>query len=178
MHPIYQTLTARTQVYADSRIRGHPAATPLLEQFVSGSGPHDVGPYWQQPGRCRLQDHLRALPPPAPAVLAARAHLVFAGDWYPARKHPGADVREVILSRPATLDSLEAYLRTWSSVHTYLERFPDVAAMRGNGAEGDVVDRFISKLKAILAEEGVREDSTFTQDTAMVLLLYRKPSPQ
>ena len=81
------------------------------------------------------------------------------------------------MSNSATFAGLEAYMRTWSSVHTYLERFPDVAAMRGKGAEGDVVDRIISKLKGMLEEGGVLEDSTFTQDTAMVLLLYRKLSP-
>jgi hypothetical protein len=145
---------------------------------MKGSGPYDVGPYWQQPGRSILQNHLHELVHPDPAVLADRAHVVFSGDWYPASKHPGADVREIIMSKPGTFATLEAHMRTWSSVHTYLERFPDIAAMRGNGAEGDVVDRIMANLKGVLEEEGVREQSTFTQDITMALLLYRKPSPQ
>ena len=80
------------------------------------------------------------------------------------------------MSQPATFEVLEATLRTWSAVHTYLEKFPDVAGMRGKGAEGDVVDRIISKLKGILNGEGVPEDSAFMVDVAMVLLLFRKPS--
>ena len=68
------------------------------------------------------------------------------------------------------------YIIAISTVHTYLEKFPDVAGMRGKGAEGDVVDRIISKLKGMLKGEGVPEDSTLMVDVAMVLLLYRKPS--
>ena len=141
---------------------------------MNGNGPYDVGPYWQQPGRSILQNHLREIVLADPSLLTDGKYLVFSSDWYPENKHPGAEVRDVIMSKPATLEGLEAYLRTWSAVHTYLEKFPDVAAMRGKGAEGDVVDRIISKLKA----EGVPEDSTFMQDTAMVLLLYRKHSVQ
>lgn len=80
------------------------------------------------------------------------------------------------MSNPVTFEGAEAYVRTWSAVHAYLEKFPDVAAKRGKGAEGDVVDRFISKLKGMLEDEGLPEGSTFTQDTAVILLLYRKPS--
>jgi hypothetical protein len=143
---------------------------------VNGDGRYDVGPYWQQPGRSILQDHLRDIVQPDSSLLADRKYLVFSSDWYPESKHPGAEVREVIMSKPATFEGLEAYLRTWSSVYEYSEKFPDVAAMRGKGAEGDVVDRIITKLKNILKEEGIPEDNTFIQDTAMVLLLYRKPS--
>jgi hypothetical protein len=146
----------------------------LIEKFVNGNGVYDVGSYWQQPGRSILQNHLREIVHADPTLLTDSKYLVFSGDWYPESKHPGAEVRDVIMSMPATFEGLEAYLRTWSSVHTYLEKFPDVAAMRGKGTEGDVVDRIISKLKA----EGVPEGGTFTQDTAMVLLLYRKHSVQ
>jgi trans-aconitate 3-methyltransferase len=109
-------------------------------------------------------------------LLTDRKYLVFSDDWYPESKHPGAEVRELIMSKTATFEGLEAYLRTWSSVHAYLEKFPDVAAARGKGAEGDVVDRIITELKGMLKAEGVPEDGTFTQDTAMVLLLHRKPA--
>jgi len=141
---------------------------------VNGNGPYDVGPYWQQPGRSILQNHLREIVHVDPSLLTDGKYLAFSGDWYPESKHPGAEVWDVIMSTPATFEGLEAYMRTWSSVHTYLEKFPDVAAMRGKGAEGDVVDRIISRLKA----EGIPEDESFTQDTAMVLLLYRKQSVQ
>jgi hypothetical protein len=142
----------------------------LIEKFVNGNGLYDVGPYWQQPGRSILQNHLREIVYADPSLLTDSKYLVFSGDWYPESKHPSAEVRRVIMSMPATLEGLEGNLRTWSSVHTYLEKFPDVAAMRGKGTEGDVVDQMISKLKA----EGVPEDGAFTVDTAMVLLLYRK----
>ena len=150
--------------------------TPFIEKFVNGNGPYDVGPYWQQPGRSILQNHLREIVQAGPPSLTDGKYLVFSGDWYPESKHPGADVRDVIMSQPATFEGLEAYFRTWSSVNTYLEKFPEVAAMRGKGAEGDVVDRIISKLKAeVVPKDGT---STFTRDTAMALLLYRKPSVQ
>ena len=145
---------------------------------MNGNGPYDIGPYWQQPGRSILQNHLREIVQAGPPLLTDGQYLVFSGDWYPESKHPGADVRDVIMSQPATFEKLEATLRTWSAVHTYLEKFPDVAGMRGKGAEGDVVDRIISKLKGMLKGEGVPEDSTIIVDVAMVLLLYRKPSAQ
>ncbi len=141
---------------------------------MNGIGSYDLRPYWQQPGRSILQNHLREIVDVDPTLLTDCKYLVFSGDLHPESKHPGAEVRDGIMSQPATFEGLEAYLRTWSSVNTYHEKFPEVAAMRGNGAEGDVVDRIISKLKA----EVVSEDSTFTEDAAVVLLLYRKPSVQ
>ena len=141
-----------------------------------GNGPYDVGPYWEQPGRSILRNHLREIVNVDPSLLTDSKYLVFSGDNFPESKHPGAEVQDVIMSRPVTFEGLEANMRTWSSVHTYLEKFPDVAGMRGEGAEGDVVDRIISRLKDMLKGEGVPEDSTFMVDMAVALLLYRKPS--
>ena len=80
------------------------------------------------------------------------------------------------MNTSATLEGLEANLRTWSAVNTYLEKCPDVTDMRGKGAEGDVVDRVISKLKDMLKGEGVPGDSTISVGMVFALLLYRKPS--
>ena len=150
--------------------------TPFIENFINGNGPYDVGPYWQQPGRSILQNHLRDIVHVDPSLLTDGKYLVFSGDWYPESKHPGAEVRDVVMNTSATFEGLDANLRTWSAVNTYLEKFPDVADMRGKGAEGDVVDRVISKLKDMLKGEGVPEDSTISVDMVIALLLYRKPS--
>lgn len=42
---------------------GYPALTPLIFEYAKGSDPmNSLGPYWQQPGRSILDNHLVEVP--------------------------------------------------------------------------------------------------------------------
>lgn len=52
-----------------------------------------------------------------------------------------------ILGKRMTWADMEGYLRTWSSLHSYHQSHPEDKAKAGKGKDGDVVDRFVEKLK-------------------------------
>ncbi|KAG8812694.1 hypothetical protein FRC17_001892 [Serendipita sp. 399] len=94
----------------------------------------------------------------------------------------------VILVKEMDWDGLERYLRTWSSCSTYLERFPEEKERRRQGdqqnaveereeAEGDIVQRFLTKLKREMERTKGREERLVIE-WPLTLLLYRKRSEQ
>ena len=51
------------QNYSELRFPKYPTLTPLLTHFFQGSDRKtSIGPYWQQPGRSILEQHLVAIP--------------------------------------------------------------------------------------------------------------------
>lgn len=66
------------------------------------------------------------------------------GEHYP--KLP--DPRPVILRKKMTWDDLLAYLRTFSSLHTYHEKYPEDLSR----PDGDIAVRFLNSLKADIAQ--------------------------
>ena len=56
-----------------------------------------------------------------------------------------------------TFPTLEGYLRTWSSLHTYHESHPDDTANTGKGpVNGDIVERLVGKIAMGIEGEGPR----------------------
>lgn len=59
-----------TQGYSEFRLPSHPHLTPLIRAYTQGPAPNSIwndvsiGPYWEQPGRRILDDHLRQVPRP------------------------------------------------------------------------------------------------------------------
>ncbi|KAG8851594.1 hypothetical protein FRB91_007634 [Serendipita sp. 411] len=95
---------------------------------------------------------------------------------------------DVVLVKEMDWVALEKYFRTWSSYATYLEAFPEEKAKRvaleseagvGGVGEGDIVNRFLSKLKREVGtirgvEKGFPE--RLVVEWPLALLLYRKRS--
>jgi hypothetical protein len=60
------------------------------------------------------------------------------------KSHP--DGKPWLMTKKFTYETLEGYYRTWSALHAYHENNPEDKAKRGT-EEGDIVDRFMRKLK-------------------------------
>lgn len=124
--------------YKDNVLLGFEPATAVMERFVYAAGEvapgvEGMGPYWEQPGRNILRDLLRSVVPPA-------------ADWADVRRllhEPGAaapgEEAAAWQRKTMKLGEVEAYTRTFSCYHGWVEAHPD-AKSRADGGPGDVVD--------------------------------------
>ncbi|EMD36577.1 hypothetical protein CERSUDRAFT_115612 [Gelatoporia subvermispora B] len=134
--------------YSEFRLPAIPRATSLVRAYSQGSDPAaSLGPHWERPGRTILDEHLVAIPDP-PAGFRDVERVYFTGDYYPDLANP----RPPILRKRTTWAGLLAYLRTFSSLHTFNEHRPADAMRPGNGLE----ERFWRRLRreAVWAKEG------------------------
>ncbi|EKM53279.1 uncharacterized protein PHACADRAFT_259518 [Phanerochaete carnosa HHB-10118-sp] len=160
--------------YSEFRLPLYPSATRLINEYSQGEDPErSLGPHWERPGRTILDNHLIAIPDPE-SVVHGRfqdfERIYFTGGYYPNLPSP----RPVILRKKMTWEDLLSYLYTFSSFHTYQDRYP---ADKEN-PEGDIAMRFWNHLKAHTAE---RDGSAVAKDTdeidvewPMALLLARR----
>ncbi|EPQ49742.1 S-adenosyl-L-methionine-dependent methyltransferase, partial [Gloeophyllum trabeum ATCC 11539] len=106
-------------IYSEFRLAKYPDVTPLITDYAQGTDPvNSVGPYWEQPGRNRLVNHLLDIPPATEAMpdkFYDWQRVFFTGNHYPHLPSP----LPVILRKTMTWQNLQEYLRTWSSLHTY-----------------------------------------------------------
>ncbi|KAG1779968.1 S-adenosyl-L-methionine-dependent methyltransferase [Suillus placidus] len=136
--------------YSKFRFTRYPSLTQQIDAYVEGIDPlNSVGPYWEQPGRSILDNHLIEVPEGnevVPGAFSDFERVFFTGDHYPSLPSP----RSVIMRKKMTWDDLLSYLNTWSVLHTFRQHNPtDWETPRG-----DVAVRFCKDLK-----EGVeRED--------------------
>ncbi|EIW75436.1 S-adenosyl-L-methionine-dependent methyltransferase [Coniophora puteana RWD-64-598 SS2] len=137
-------------IYSEFRVSRHPSLTPLINQYAQGTDKlNSVGPYWQQPGRSILENHLLDIPEPntiVPGGFSDFERVFFTGSHYPDLPSP----RSVILRKKMTWLEFYGYLQTWSSLHTFREANPSDAKQ----PEGDIATRFY---KALM--EGVQRES-------------------
>ncbi|KAI0075590.1 S-adenosyl-L-methionine-dependent methyltransferase [Panus rudis PR-1116 ss-1] len=142
--------------YSEFRLSRYPSATPLIHAYSKGSDPNtSVGPYWEQPGRNILDNHLLDIPEPnsvVPNAFKDFERVFFVGDHHPNLP----DRRPVILRKKGTWNDLLGYLRTYSSLHTYHEAHPEDL----KNPEGDIAVRFWKSLRQHVATQGGKADET------------------
>jgi hypothetical protein len=90
-------------------------------------------------------------------------HLTQPGDYYPSLP----STRPIILRKKMTWNDLQHYLRTWSSLHTYHERYPDDLKR----PDGDIAVRLWKSLKN---GAGAKGHDTVDIDWPVALILVRK----
>ncbi|OBZ78374.1 Trans-aconitate 3-methyltransferase [Grifola frondosa] len=136
--------------YSEFRLSRYPSATPLIHAYMQGADPTtSLGPYWEQPGRAILDDHLLAIPDATQVVPGAFRE--FTRVFFTGAHDPGLpDARPVILRKTMTWAELMEYLRTASALHTFLERNPEDM----KHPDGDIAVRAWKGLKA----EAARQD--------------------
>jgi len=122
--------TAAFWVYAEFRLSNYPALTPLITEYAQGSNFHtSLGPHFQRPGRTILERHLVDVPEPSSILKGdglERLHRAFfCGDDIPSFIPQNASTHPIIMRKEMTWRDLLAYFRTWSSLHTFHERFPE-----------------------------------------------------
>lgn len=120
----------------------------MITAYSQGTDPAtSLGPHWEQPGRRIVDNHLLEIPSAStviPDAFHSEERVYFAGDHHPQLPSP----RPVILRKKVTWEGFEDYLRSYSSLHTYHERFPEDQSR----ADGDIVTRFIATLKSKMDE--------------------------
>ncbi|KAG1796066.1 S-adenosyl-L-methionine-dependent methyltransferase [Suillus plorans] len=137
-------------IYSEFRFTRYPSLTQNINAYSQGIDPlNSVAPYWQQPGRSILENHLVEVPDGnevVPGAFTDFERVFFTGDHYPSLPSP----HSVILHKKMTWDDLLSYLNTWSSLHTFRQHNPTDA----ENPRGDVAMRFWKDLK----EGAERED--------------------
>lgn len=122
-----------------------------------------------------------AVPQPPRPPFADMRQVFFTGAHFPQYAAQGRDVQPVVLRKVLDWPGVEAYLRTWSSLHTYQEVRPAdkarVGEQDGRGsADGDVVQRLLWRLRKRIVEEGGEEavGEEIELEWPMVLIMGRK----
>lgn len=84
---------------------------------------------------------------------------------------PASQLRPVILRKRCTWPEFDAYLRSFSSFHTFQGKYPEDAARE----DGDIVTRFIRKLKEGMSELDVgRHAEEFEIEWPLALVLTKR----
>lgn len=129
-------------------------------------------PYWQQPGRSIVESLLTPLPFPSNSVSALESSSTISthGNWDTSSferfyfdlppSSPSTSIinvpgikethEPVLLKHQWTISDVEAYLRTWSSAHSYNEVH--------SGEGGDCVAAFLERFGEVWREQGLREE--------------------
>jgi SAM-dependent methyltransferase len=158
-------------IYSEFRITRHPNLTPLITAYAQGSDPaNSLGPHWQQPGRSILDNHLVEIPSATdvlPDQFENFERVFFTGRRYP----PFPSARSVILRKKMTWNDLQQYFRTWSSLHTYHERYPEDLTH----PEGDIAVRFWKSLKdGVDKDEKPKDNDLVEIEWPLALILVKK----
>ncbi|KIJ60857.1 hypothetical protein HYDPIDRAFT_116722 [Hydnomerulius pinastri MD-312] len=153
-------------IYSEFRLPQYPSLTPLIVDYDKGTDPaNSIGPYWQQPGRSVLINHLVAIPEGNDIVPGAFEILdreYFTGPYYPDLPSP----RPVTLRKVMSWDDLLGYFRTWSGLHTFKERNPSDA----ENPNGPLEVRFWNSLREGVAKSGgLRDEVEVEWPVAMIL---------
>jgi len=156
--------------YSEFRLTGYPDATPLITSYVQGTDPvHSIGPYWQQPGRSILDNHFLDVPKATdvlPDKFTEWEHVFFSGSHHPHLPSP----QPVILRKQMTWDDLLSYFRTFSSLHTYHERYPDDL----KNPDGDIAVRFWRSLREHTGQEQKSDSDIIEVEWPMALMMVRR----
>lgn len=177
------------QNYSEFRLSRHPRLTAEINAYSSDPS-QNLGPYWEQPGRGILDNHLQAVRFPTDSVWDAKSaqRVYFVGDQYPTALSDNADAnapisnspiklstndqhREVVLRKTLTWEGVENYLRTWSPLVAYWDAHSDDKANK----EGDIVKRMVKKLRDGVSEElGEPAKDEVELEWPMALIMIRK----
>ncbi|KAA1475819.1 S-adenosyl-L-methionine-dependent methyltransferase [Dentipellis sp. KUC8613] len=147
--------------YSEFRLTHHLSATPLIHAYAQGSDPAtSIGPHWQQPGRQIVDNHFLDVPRAVdvlPEAFGDWEHVFFAGEHFP--DLPKAQTYPVLLHKRVTWEDLLAYLRSFSALHTFHERYPEDL----KNADGDIAARFCRTLQEHVRKERIERGETKEQ---------------
>lgn len=181
------------------RIKDHPNLTPLITYYSRGSNPvkpdsteevkeeaDSLSAYWERPGRPILDAGLTTIPSPSSPFDPAESEVILFNGKYrdDINNHNwerNVKVEDVILNKEMTWELLDKYCRTWSALANFLAKHPQEKDKRisdGDSAneQGDIVQRFLAKLKGELEKSGGKVPESLVIEWPMTLLLYRKRS--
>lgn len=127
--------------YKDHVFVDHPNASKILDKYAYEMSDRYLGLFWQQPGRSRVQDKLRALKPPT-----AGWERIERIEYEPGTGGPKTGEGTMFLNKKMSLDNCMRYVRTWSAVNAWQEAHPNRTS-RESGGNGDVVDELFDAIR-------------------------------
>ncbi|KAI0795021.1 S-adenosyl-L-methionine-dependent methyltransferase [Abortiporus biennis] len=146
--------------YSEFRLSNYPSTTSLIHEYSQGSDPEtSLGPHWERPGRTIVDNHLIDIPDPTeivPGAFKDVERIYFTGNHYPELPNP----RPVILRKKMTWESFYGYLGTFSSLHTFHEKYPEDL----NNPNGDISMRFLRNLQQFVAKEDGKDKVADTDE--------------
>jgi len=145
--------------YKDFLLPKFPKASRVLRAYTYGRD--KLGPYWSQPGRSIVEGRYRAIRPPEgewedvqrweyePPFEVSASEQEETEVREPVEGNDGEEgfgklVKEgqEILRRTMKLGDIEEYIRTWSSVHNWIEKHPERKRKLDDG-KGDIIDEMM-----------------------------------
>jgi len=154
--------------YSDFRLTRYPSLSPLITQYMQGTDPaNSLGPHWE-PGRAVLNSHLHSIPSATsvvPDAFAGEQRLYYTGSYYPSLPSP----LPVILRKKVTWEGFYAYLQSFSSLHTFHERYPEDL----KHPEGTIAQRFMQTLRTEM-EELDKVSSTSTEGSGSPVSVHKE----
>lgn len=160
--------------YKDFVFVGRKAASRVVARYTYGH--ENLGLYWSQPGRGRVEGRFRCLVPPEEhweAVERWEYETTFPGTDDDNDKEEEEELRrlghvgtvlldpdmsgrlvkqgQVLMEMKISLGRLESYARTWSAVHAWKKTHPERVA-RGDAGSGDLVDEWFDELRRVVPE--------------------------
>lgn len=178
-----------SQNYSEFRLARHPRLAPYIKAYASDPE-QSLGPWWEQPGRSILDNHLQAVKFPTDEAWdpASSQRIYFVGTQYPTapdtnlngpisnspiKLGPSDQHRGVIMRKMLDWNNLESYLRTWSSLLNFHAAHPEDR----KDPEGDIVQRLVKVLKQGVEEDVGAESTKVEIEFPLALLLIRKAAP-
>ena len=134
--------------YTDHVLVDYPKATEILHRHCLDRGggndkaddPDRLGYYWERPGRSLVENFLRDITPPLESFKDTERI-----EYEPATDGPRSGKGNLLLHRRMTIGECKAYMRTWSTYHSWMEAHPG-RATRQSGGNGDVVDSVFDEI--------------------------------
>ncbi|KAF2455104.1 S-adenosyl-L-methionine-dependent methyltransferase [Lineolata rhizophorae] len=161
--------------YKDHALVDHPRATDVMVRYNVGEPvdethrPEDMlGIYWSQPGRDMVQAKLGNVEPAAEWFTDVQRV-----EYEPGTKGPNSGEGTKFLSRRLQIGQVKDYMRTWSAYHGWKEAHPGVKK-RGDGGEGDVVDKMFDEMMEVEPDWAGEEQEIEVEWGTGILLARRK----
>lgn len=171
---------------------GNAALSALVTHHSSSTAA--LGPYWTQPGRSIVEKRFESIPFPTAVSSGCKtvslANTQFTNDITNINSAPGSsDARwdgasalrilganggGWLMSKRLGWESLEEYLRTWSSLHAYHEAHPSDAAKKGGGKDGDIVDRLVAQIREVRAESTSQGTDEIEVAWPLVMMMIKR----
>lgn len=133
--------------YARTRVLGHPELAILIDEYCKGD--NGLGPYWQEPGHTIGDNLYRDITSPTSEEWdsASERRVYFTRAYYPEVELPEHSIpaidaddtsseersfrTSITLSKPMAWAEIEEWWRSWSALHTYLDKHPEEKARTG-----------------------------------------------
>jgi SAM-dependent methyltransferase len=136
--------------YKDHVYVDYPKASSIMLDYMYGDAPNKLGPYWE-PGRQIVRGNYRAIQPPKDLFIEENRI-----EYEPGIQGEGTGKGDCLMRRIMTLGESKAYMRTWSSVHSWQEAHGNPKP-KSDGGEGDITDQIH---EAMQKSEGWENDDT------------------